>query len=106
MNAQACPSRLISVAEAAGVKREGAGQMENVYNAVSAVRRLMENVKSPLSLKDIGIREADLDHMAEKMLTVKRLLVRNPKVLTEEDAKILMRRMYAGEQLPLPEYKS
>jgi alcohol dehydrogenase class IV len=105
MNAPACASRLVSVAEAAGVKVEGASQMENIYNAVSAVRRLMENVKSPLSLKDIGIKEADLDHMAEKMLTVKRLLVRNPKTLTEEDAKILMRRMYVGEQLPLSEYK-
>ncbi|MGQ9543168.1 MAG: iron-containing alcohol dehydrogenase [Candidatus Bathyarchaeia archaeon] len=105
MNAPACMPRLVSVAEAAGVKVEGASQEENVFNAVSAVRKLMEAVKSPLSLKDIGIKEADLDHMAEKMLTVKRLLVRNPKTLTEEDAKTLMHRMYVGEQLPLQKYK-
>jgi len=104
LNSSACLPRLAAIAEAAGVEEEGARQEKNAFNSVGAVRKLMEEVNSPLSLKQIGIREADLESMARNMLTVKRLLAHNPKTLTEKDAVQLFRRMYKGQPLPLSEY--
>ncbi|MGB6681536.1 MAG: iron-containing alcohol dehydrogenase, partial [Candidatus Bathyarchaeia archaeon] len=75
------------------------------YNAVQAVRNLMEKVDSPLSLKQIGIKETDIHSMAENMLKVKRLLAHNPKNLTIEDTKPLFSRMFEGTALPLSDYK-
>jgi alcohol dehydrogenase class IV len=106
LNSPACLPRLAAIAGAAGAKEEGASQEKNAFNAVKAVRQLMEEVKSPLSLKEIGIKEADLESMAKSMLTIKRLLVRNPKALTDKDAELLMRRMYDGQPLPPSEYRA
>ena len=104
-NASACLSKLGAVAEAAGVKETGVAEDKNAFNAVAAVRRLMGNVNSPLSLREIGIKESDLESMAKNMVTVKRLLAHNPKVVTEKDALLLMRRMFEGKPLQLSEYK-
>jgi alcohol dehydrogenase class IV len=104
-NSSACLPRLVAIAEAAGAKEDGVGEEKNAFNAVSSVRELMEEVSSPISLKQIGIKEAELQSMAKNMLTVKRLLAHNPRTLTDKDAEQLMRRMYEGEALPLSEYR-
>lgn len=103
-NAPACLPRLAAIAEAAGVAEPDKSQDKNSFNAVQAVRKLMEEVGSPTSLKQIGIMESDIESMAKNMLTVKRLLAHNPRTFTEEDAKQLFRRMYEGRPLALSEY--
>ena len=103
LNAPACLPKMVKIAEAAGAK-EGVNEKENAYNAVKAVRELMEEVNNPISLKEIGIDEDDIEAMAKKMLTVKRLLAHNPRDLTEKDTEQLFRRMYEGQSLPLIEY--
>lgn len=103
-NAPACLPRLVAIAEAAGVAEPDKSQEKNSFNAVQAVRKLMEEVGSPTSLKQIGIMESDIESMAKNMLTVKRLLAHNPRTFTEEDAKQLFRRMYEGRPLALSEY--
>ena len=103
LNAPACLPKMVKIAEAAGAK-EGVNEKENAYNAVKAVRELMEEVNNPISLKEIGIEEDDIEAMAKKMLTIKRLLAHNPRDLTEKDTEQLFRRMYEGQSLPLIEY--
>jgi len=104
LNATSCLDKMVKIAEAAGVTEEGANQKKNAYNAVNAVRDLMKEVGNPLSLKEIGISDADIESMAKKMLTIKRLLAHNPKDLSEKDTEKLFRRMYEGLKLPLDEY--
>lgn len=104
-NSSACLPRLVAIAEAAGAKEDGVGEEKNAFNAVRSVRELMEEVNSPISLKQIGIKEAELQSMAKNMLTVKRLLAHNPRTLTDKDAEQLMQRMYEGKALPLSEYR-
>ncbi|MBS7623589.1 hypothetical protein KEJ39_07960, partial [Candidatus Bathyarchaeota archaeon] len=65
----------------------------------------LEEVGSPTSLKQIGIQESDIESMAKRMLTVKRLLAHNPRAFKEEDAVQLFRRMYEGTPLPLADYR-
>jgi alcohol dehydrogenase class IV len=104
-NASACLSKLGAVAEAAGAKEIGVAEEKNAFNAVAAVRRLMGDVNNPLSLREIGIKESDLESMSKNMVTAKRLLAHNPKAVTEKDALLLMRRMFEGKPLQLSDYK-
>jgi alcohol dehydrogenase class IV len=104
LNATSCLDKMVKIAKAAGVTEEGANQKKNAYNAVNAVRDLIKEVGNPLSLKEIGISDADIESMAKKMLTIKRLLAHNPKDLSEKDTEKLFRRMYEGLKLPLDEY--
>ena len=103
-NAPNCLSKLVAIAEATGVNRMGESKENNAFYAVSGVRELMKDVNFPISLRDIGIKEEDIEIMAERMLKVTRLLAHNPRELTMEDAVTLFRRMYEGEPMPLSEY--
>jgi alcohol dehydrogenase class IV len=105
LNAPSCLPKLVAISEAAQVYETGESNEKNAYNAVQAVRNLMEKVESPLSLKQIGIKETEIDSMAQNMLTIKRLLAHNPKNLTIEDTKPLFNRMFEGTALPLSDYK-
>jgi alcohol dehydrogenase class IV len=103
-NAPNCLPKLEAIAEAAGVNRIGESQENNAFYAVNGVRKLMEDVNFPISLKDIGIKEEDIEIMATRMLKVTRLLAHNPRKLTKEDAISLFQRMYEGKPMPLSEY--
>lgn len=105
LNAPSCLPKLAAISEAAQVNETRENNEKNAYNAVQAVRKLMEKVNSPLSLKQIGIKETDIDLMAENILKVKRLLAHNPKTLTIEDTRPLFNRMFKGTALPLSDYK-
>ncbi|WP_455369865.1 iron-containing alcohol dehydrogenase [[Eubacterium] cellulosolvens] len=105
LNAPYCLPKLVAISEAAKVNETRVTNEKNAYNAVHAVRNLMEKVDSPLSLKQIGIKETDIDSMAENMLKVTRLLAHNPKTLTIEDTKPLFNRMFEGIALPLSDYE-
>lgn len=104
LNASNCLPKLVAIAEAAGVNRLGESQENNAFYAVSGVRKLMEDVNFPISLRDIGIKEEDIEIMATRMLKVTRLLAHNPRELTMEDAINLFQRMHEGKPLPLSEY--
>jgi alcohol dehydrogenase class IV len=104
LNAPSCLPKLVSISKAAQTYETGESDGKNAYNAVQAVRNLMKKVDSPLSLKQIGIKDTDIESMAENMLTIKRLLAHNPKNLTIEDTKPLFNRMFEGTALPLSDY--
>ena len=81
-------------------------RLSDLAEAFSGIRyplALMQGVESlkrdlglPMSLREVGIPEGDLDTMAGSVMTVTRLLNMNPSVITLEDARRIYREAYAG----------
>jgi len=94
----ATPERLALIAiamdeSAIGLKADAAAK-----EAVSIVRKLIEDLKIPLSLKEVGVPEQKLSMLAE--LCVKDWPRPNsPRPLTEESVLELFKRMWRGEPL-------
>jgi alcohol dehydrogenase class IV len=103
-NSQACLPRIVSVAGAAGLSGTGAIPEEAAFNLVRSTRELIEEVGNPISLKEIGLKETEIQEVARKMLGNQRLMGKNPRTFTEPEAEEFVRRMYLGEALPLSAY--
>ncbi|MDF7826377.1 iron-containing alcohol dehydrogenase [Pontiellaceae bacterium B12227] len=61
---------------------------------VPAVQELKKKIGLPMSLKEAGIPEDDLEPMAEAVMGVTRLLAVNPNEITEDDALRIYREAY------------
>ncbi len=59
-----------------------------------AVQRLIKDIDVPSNLKGLGIPREAIPRIAEKMLKGHRMLVRQPRKLTKDDAIKLMDKMY------------
>jgi alcohol dehydrogenase class IV len=53
---------------------------------IDALASICRDCKVPRTLAEVGVRESDLDRLAEDALKQTRLLVNNPRDLTLEDA--------------------
>ena len=82
-NASATATGTQKLAEAMGVD-----------NAAQGIFNLAKTVGAPTALKDIGIREADLDKAAAVATEAP---VNNPEPVTEERVRALLQRAWAGE---------
>ena len=89
-NLPAAPARYAEVAVALGAER-GATDMETAQRGLDLVRELSRRCNLPASLGDLGIDESAIDRMARAAMTVQRLLERNLRVVTEEDARSIYR---------------
>ncbi len=56
--------------------------------------KLLEELDAPKRLRDIGVPETDLERIADKLLTFKRLLDKNPRPVLKEDARKLIFEMW------------
>ena len=54
---------------------------------VNAIDRLANDLKVPRHLKDFGVKEKDIDMLAQGVMKVTRLLGNNPRTLYLQDAK-------------------
>lgn len=63
---------------------------------VPAVRRLRKDMNMPMSLREIGIPESDLETMSVNVMTVTRLLSVNAREITLDDARKIYREAYEG----------
>lgn len=100
------PDRLKRIAEAMGENILGLSGREAAFRAALAVRELIRDIGLPVSLKEVGIKKAELEGIAHKMLTVPWIkvffdffTVRNT---TEEDALNLLRRCWEGTLGEIP----
>jgi len=92
------PKRLALVAIAMDESAVSLEAEEAAKEAVRIVRRLVEDLKIPLSLKEIGVPEEKLSMLAE--LCVKDWPRPNsPRPLTNEDLLEVFQRMWKGEPL-------
>lgn len=83
------------VAEAAGEDTRGLTAIEAASRAVSAVKRLLEDLQIPLALKDLNIPKEVLPELARELVT-KYPRPTSPCQLTENDALKLYEEMWTG----------
>jgi alcohol dehydrogenase class IV len=90
-NLPAAPERYANVAVALGVERSS----DALDTARRGVQRLVELAKEchvPMHMSELGVSESALDKMVRGAMTVKRLLDKNVRVVTETDAREIYRK--------------
>jgi len=85
-NLPAAPARYADIAEALGVQRSH-NPSETALKGIERIEQLSEAVGIERRLSAFGISENTIRHMAAAAMTVQRLLVRNPREVTEADAR-------------------
>ena len=92
-NLPAAPERYADIARALGVTGEGTA-IEIAQRGVEFLRALNHRCGIPAHIAMLGVPESAIDRMAESALTVQRLLLQNPRVVTLDDARDIYRRAY------------
>jgi alcohol dehydrogenase class IV len=92
-NLPAAPERYADIARALGVTGEGTA-IEIAQRGVEFLRALNRRCDIPAHIAMLGVPESAIDRMAESALTVQRLLLQNPRVVTLDDARDIYRRAY------------
>ena len=93
-NIIANPTKFAKIAVFMGEDISGLNIIEAAEKAVRAVERLAKDVGLAVKLRDFGVRESDIPHLAEGVMKVTRLLANNPRKLTLEDAIAIYRQAY------------
>jgi alcohol dehydrogenase len=70
-----------------GISVSGLDKLQVVDKVVDAIDRLANDLRVPRHLKEFGVKEKDIDKLAEGVMKVTRLLANNPRTLTLKDAK-------------------
>ena len=95
-NAIACPSKIIKIAQL--IDRDAGYTLEEaVRKVIERIMDLMKKLNIPYRLKDLNIPAEDIPNLAKRMLKNTRLLVNNPRKLSEEDAIGIFKNMWKGE---------
>ena len=84
-NLEAAPARYAQVAEALGVARTG-NDLADAAQGVERIAALSQRIGIAPGMSAFGISSNAIPHMAAAAMTVTRLLVRNPREVTEADA--------------------
>ncbi|MEJ1962049.1 MAG: iron-containing alcohol dehydrogenase [Gammaproteobacteria bacterium] len=92
-NLPAAPTRYAEIAVALGVTRV-ADELETAQRGVQRIAELCRRCGIPAHLADFSIPESAIDRMARAAMTVTRLLDRNPRVVTEQDARDIYRKAF------------
>jgi alcohol dehydrogenase class IV len=85
-NLEAAPDRYADIAEALGVQRSN-DTGATALKGIERIEQLSEAIGIERHLSAFGISENTIPHMAAAAMTVQRLLVRNPREVTEADAR-------------------
>lgn len=80
------------IAEAMGEYVKGLSDSEASSKAVSAIRRLIADLKLPSNLGDLGVVEEDIPTIVEDTLKIRRLLEGNPRRVERGDLEEIIRR--------------
>jgi len=83
-NKAVCPERFADIARAMGEKIEGLSPEEAADKAIDSIKKLASDIGIPSGLKGLGVRDEDLELMAENaMQDICRFS--NPRELSKED---------------------
>ena len=91
-NLPAAPARYAEIAVALGVDRRQQDDMQTARQGVQQVADLARRCGIPAHLADFGIQATAIERMARAAMTVTRLLERNVRVVTEQDARDIYRK--------------
>lgn len=92
-NLPAAPRRYAEVALALGVE-PAADDLQTAQRGLARIRELLQECGLPLRLSEVGVPESAIDRMAQSAMTVQRLLERNVREVTEQDAREIYRRAF------------
>jgi alcohol dehydrogenase len=90
-NIPAAPARYAHVARAMGISSTG-DDLQTARLGVQRIADLSKQCNIPTTLREFGIKDTDIDRMAKAAMTVTRLLDKNLRVVTEQDAREIYRR--------------
>lgn len=92
-----CEKRMKDIYEAMGFSSTNLSQEEASYKCVAELKRLVEDVHIPSSLKGFNISEDALAGLTKDAIEQKRLLARSPMPLLHEDIFIIYKASYNGK---------
>ena len=90
-NLPAAPARYAQIAVAMGIKHTG-DDMQTARLGLQRIVALSRDCRIPAHMADFGIPESAIERMARAAMTVTRLLERNVRVVTEQDARDIYRK--------------
>ena len=91
-----CTKRLKDIYETMGFNSGFSSEEEASRKCIGELKRLVEDVGIPLTLKGFGITEDALDSLTEDATKQTRLLARSPLALDREDIQAIYRAAYNG----------
>jgi len=94
-NLPACNGKFLSIATCMGENVENLSRSDGTFRAVVAVKKLIEDVNLPSSLKEAGVPKEDLPILAEELVNVYPRQ-NNPRIITKEEAIKLYERAWEG----------
>jgi alcohol dehydrogenase class IV len=93
-NASAIPNKIAGIAHSIKIdptKKDVGTMTELVYDSIL---NLMDDLKVPKKLSELGLPEESITKLAERLLQNKRLIQRNPKKISREEAINLFKEMW------------
>ena len=93
-SAPAISDKLPKIAEAMGLDTKGLKTEELAASISDSIFELVDEVQAPRRLRDLGIPREAVPGMAEKLLTIRRLIRRSPEPPTKEKALKLVEGMW------------
>ncbi len=79
--------KFAQLAKPFGLPTEGLDNLQIVDKVIAAIDRLADDIRVPRHLADFGVKEKDINTLADGVMKVTRLLANNPRTLTLDDAK-------------------
>jgi alcohol dehydrogenase len=79
--------KFAQLAKPFGIHTEGLDNLAIVDKVIAAIDRLADDIRVPRHLADFGVKEKDINMLADGVMKVTRLLANNPRTLTLDDAK-------------------
>ncbi|PTX64429.1 alcohol dehydrogenase class IV [Melghirimyces profundicolus] len=92
-----CLPKMKVLAKELGLPLGGVTDREAAKSVVQALRDLVTDVGLPTTLKEYGIKEKDLDILAENGIEQKRLLARSPRPFDVKTVRQVYEAAYKGE---------
>lgn len=92
-----CLTKMKNIAIALELPVAGKGDREVALLVVQYLQDLVKDVGLPISIRQYGIQESDLDKLAEDAMEQKRLLGRSPKPYKYENARAIYQAAYDGK---------
>lgn len=84
-NAPGAADRYAEIAELLGAETDRLDRCDAAERAADAVADLADDVGTASGLSELGIDESDLEHLTDRTMELKRLLVGNPRRLERDD---------------------
>ncbi|MEM1602127.1 MAG: iron-containing alcohol dehydrogenase [Candidatus Bathyarchaeia archaeon] len=95
-NMPAIYHKIPQIAEAAGISKDNLPADKLGELVLRKLVNLLIDLNMPRSLRDVNVPEKDIKKIAGKLLTFTRLIQRNPRNVSEEDALKLVTEMWHG----------